>query len=546
VASEYAQWAGWRSIISQLHTKKGGRACSGSRCVVDNRQANHGWGAWMWALGGTYAEPLMSDEQPGSWGFYEADLHTDRLAGNKQRQVAKGYRDEFCPNDAVPGFAFHQTDRDPTALQKEVCSDGRCTNHSRVRDFDLLGYRYSLLSSIGTGGLNNVMNMLPARDVQESKLFPQADLAFVHDWIAWADQHVALLKLTRPVPSLATPTQGLVDGTIMLRTDNTGAMFLFNPTSREINVSLPLSGDTSAASLGFSCGSSTAPVLVRQLASSEGTSAAPFALGALDCAGVLNLTLPATSARVLEFEQWKGAPSAPLVLGSAYSKAVVDAGTLAVSGSRGESGTPANMVVVLPLGTPKVTRVVVNGQQVPFSSEQVLGLPAVSVQGAWAGLRFRRMQEIPAGSGSNGAHGKWTGDFKVPQSALDQLKARNASYPIVYNTNPEDSNDASIPWLAPGRLLIFIKYPHPVDDTLNITGGIDGSLLLVRKAYNTITRNAGRFIGHWADVTPLITPGKQQTLTLQLPGPPAPALPYGVFFDNVETIFTDTLATGEQ
>ena len=28
--------------------------------------------------GGTYAEPLMSDEQPGSWMFYEADLHTDR------------------------------------------------------------------------------------------------------------------------------------------------------------------------------------------------------------------------------------------------------------------------------------------------------------------------------------------------------------------------------------------------------------------------------------------------------------------------------------
>ena len=88
VASEYAQWAGWRNILAQLHTKRGGRACAGSRCVIDNRQANHGWGAWMWALGGTYAEPLMSDEQPGSWAFYEADLHTDRLAGNKQRQVA--------------------------------------------------------------------------------------------------------------------------------------------------------------------------------------------------------------------------------------------------------------------------------------------------------------------------------------------------------------------------------------------------------------------------------------------------------------------------
>lgn len=42
VASEFAQWAGWRNILSQLHTKRGGKGCGGSRCVVDNRQANHG------------------------------------------------------------------------------------------------------------------------------------------------------------------------------------------------------------------------------------------------------------------------------------------------------------------------------------------------------------------------------------------------------------------------------------------------------------------------------------------------------------------------
>ena len=88
--------------------------------------------------------------------------------------------------------------------------------------------------------------------------------------------------------------------------------------------------------------------------------------------------------------------------------------------------------------------------------------------------------------------------------------------------------------------MIFVKYETPIDDTLNVTGSIDGRPLLVRKAYNTIVRNAGRFIGHWADVTPLIDPEKQQTLTLQLPGQLAPALHLqGVFFDNVETMFTD-------
>lgn len=532
VASEYAQWAGWRDILAQLHTKRGGKACGGSRCVVDNRQANHGWGAWMWALGGTYAEPLMSDEQPGSWPFYEADLHTDRLAGNKQRAIGKSYRDEYCPNEALPGFAFHQTDRDPTALQNAACGAGRCSNHSRARDFDLLGYRYSLLSSIGSGGLNNVLNMLPARDPQEFSLFPKEDLSFVHGWLAWADANVALLKLTRPVPSLSTPGLGLADGTIMLRADNTGAMFLFNPTARPINVSLPLSGD-GAASLGFACGSSTPPVMVTQLSSSERTSV-PYNLDLLSCTDTLDLTLAPTSARVLEFDQWMGAETL-VVLGSPGS-ATYATGKVAVGGAQGESGTPAKLVVVLPKGLQKVSTATVNGQVCSFSSGLVQGLPALTIRGAWGGARFGRAHEILPSAASSQA---WSGKFSVPQSALDQLVARNTSYPIVYNTDPQDTDDANVPWLAPGRLLLFVKYATPIDDTLNISGAVDGTPLLVRKGYNTIVRNAGRFIGHWADVTPLVKPGAQQTLTLQLPG----QKPLGVFFDNVETILTDSFAS---
>ena len=71
-------------------------------------------------------------------------------------------------------------------------------------------------------------------------------------------------------------------------------------------------------------------------------------------------------------------------------------------------------------------------------------------------------------------------------------------------------------------------------------GTIDGHPLLVRKAYNTIIRDAGHFIGHWADVTPLVHPGAQQTLSLQLPAGP---VLQGVFFDNVETISTPLLST---
>ena len=196
-ASQYAQWAGWRTILNRLHTAKGGKACGGEPCVVDNRQQNHVWGPWMWAQGGTYAEPLMSDEQPGSWMFYEADLHTDRLSANEERFVSWNYRQlEFCPPETLPGFAFHQTDRDPTVKQKASCGL-RCSNFSRVADFDFLGYRYSLLSSIGTGGLNNVINMLPARDKEEFALLPTEDLEWVSKWMQWTDDNVGLLQQTK-------------------------------------------------------------------------------------------------------------------------------------------------------------------------------------------------------------------------------------------------------------------------------------------------------------------------------------------------------------
>lgn len=72
---------------------------------------------------------------------------------NRQREVAWDYRQlEFCPPEQLPGFAFHQTDRDPSPKQKAACADGRCGNFSRTIDFDLLGYRYSLLSALGAAG----------------------------------------------------------------------------------------------------------------------------------------------------------------------------------------------------------------------------------------------------------------------------------------------------------------------------------------------------------------------------------------------------------
>jgi hypothetical protein len=48
-----------------------------------------------------------------------------------------------------------------------------------TRDFDLLGYKYSLLANVGTAGQNLVVCDVPARDAEEHAKFPAADWACV-------------------------------------------------------------------------------------------------------------------------------------------------------------------------------------------------------------------------------------------------------------------------------------------------------------------------------------------------------------------------------
>ena len=100
---------------------------------------------------------------------------------------------------------------------------------------------------------------------------------------------------------------------------------------------------------------------------------------------------------------------------------------------------------------------------------------------------------------------------------MEQLAARNKTYPIQYDTDPLGDNDPNVPWLAPGRLLVFAKYQPLLNDTFNATGTVDGKAIIVRKGYNTIVRSPQRFIGYWADITEHVVPGTDQELKLTLP-----------------------------
>ena len=108
------------------------------------------------------------------------------------------------------------------------------------------------------------------------------------------------------------------------------------------------------------------------------------------------------------------------------------------------------------------------------------------VEGTWGSeARAGRNAELCAGT-TPSASGVWRCTLTVPARILAQLRERNQSFPLHYDLDPTSTNDANTPWLAPGRLLVWVKYFGLLNATLNVSGSLDGAPLLVRKAYNTI------------------------------------------------------------
>lgn len=493
----------------------------------------------------------MSDEQPGSWMFYEADLHTDRLSANKQRSVAWNYRNlELCPAEVLPGFAMHQTDRDPTELEK-TRGGQRSNFHARARDFDLLGYRYSILSTVGTAGLNNVLNMLPARDKQEFSLLPKADIAFVKGWMAWTDAHVAWVRNTKTITK--QPSGGKLDAVAMVDGSD-GAVFVYNPTASWS--AFPV---TFNASLGFAtAGCGGAKKLAVSASGSSNRDFTPHKLTVVECGATLNVSIPPSTALSFEFtalpsvvegssngdDQDNVDPAAEIQIfgGAATVHVSWETQTLSLTETAGPAGESAELLVTLPPTTLAASQQaggaltslrfvsIDNAPPIAIGSPDCQpeheatgrcvaptvyhGRVALRLRGKWSGIAFSN--EIGSTKGFTG--GQWQGTFTVPAAAIEQLTARNTSYPIKYDLSLDGNDDANVPWLAPGRLLIFAKYRPLLNDTFNATGSIDGVPLIVRKGYNSIVRSPQRFIGYWADATSLVKPGTKQTLKLTLPG----------------------------
>jgi hypothetical protein len=508
--SRYAQWAGWRRVMEELRRRIPG-------IVIDGRQAYHLYGPWGW-LAGSYPHPTFNDEQPESFVPFP-DLHFDRVSADRQRWTAYRYRNyEFAPSELVPGFITHQTSRsdDTGDMPQRKTERGIMLLPLRARDWDYLGWRYSLLSSMAVAGWNNVLDMIPARDLEEYKNFSDADRKWFRRWIDWTAANKEVLRQTRTI--LGQPAIGKVDGTSAI-IGNRGYIFLFNPNGRRLDAEFSLD-----ATIGFK-GSGT--VQLKELYPLENRLVGKPGNGLWSPGDRVSIPMNGGSALVLEVQPASAAPLAPMLFGAPGSVALAG-GQLSIDGARGEIGTTGELLVLSPPGG-SVTTVRVNGQPLPFTRS---GTGAVAIPVAFAGAPFTKYQQIGAVDPAF-AGGRFSARFTVPQRVFDQLAARSKAWPI-----PWTAEDYRTTWLAPERLLLFVQIAEP-DPSWEARLTIDGRVVELRKAYSAVRTAPRTFVGFYADLS-LLSADREHTLELELPRL-RPGQLQGVFFENVETEFTDVI-----
>lgn len=509
--SRYAQWWGWRRVMEELRRRI-------PDLVIDGRQAYHLYGPWGW-LAGSFPHPTYSDEQPESFVPFP-DLSFDRVSAARQRYTAYRFRNvDHAPSEIVPGFITHQTARndDTGRMPQTKTARGIVLDRFRPRDWDYLGWRYSLLSSIATAGWNNVLNMIPARDPDEDEHFSEADKAWFRRWIAWTATNKEYLRHTRTI--LGQPAIGKIDGTSAI-VGGRGFVFLFNPNARRLTARFALDDSIGLAGAG--------PFVLRQLFEVEGALIGKPGAGVWSAGDEVALEMDGHSALVLEV-----APAAELATPALFNlpgsaSVRLDNGVVTIAGARGEIGTTREVLVRVPAGE-RVASVRVNGVGVAFT-RPAPDLVAATVQ--FAGARFGRAQpvgEVPPDFGG----GVFSARFSVPARIFDQLAARERAWPIPWT--PEDFRT---PWLAPHRLLLYVQAAEP-DDRWEPRLRIDGRQVALEKAYTAIRAVRRTFVGFYADVS-LLAPDREYTLELHLPEM-KPGQFQGVFFENVEPELTETI-----
>ncbi len=512
--SRYAQWFGWRRVMEELRRRI-------PDIVIDGRQAYHLYGPWSW-LAGSYPHPTFNDEQPESFVPFP-DLHFDRVSADRERYTAYRYRNyEFAPSEIVPGFITHQTSRsdDTGEMPQRKTDKGVALLPLRQRDWDYLGWRYSLLSSIAVAGWNNVLDMVPARDPEENRAFSDTDRAWFRKWIAWTNTNKDVLRRTRTI--LGEPAIGKVDGTAAIA-GGRGFIFLFNPNAAPTAATVRLDDH-----IGVARGSR---FLLKELHPLEGRTIGHAAGGIWAGGDELAVTLAGHSALVLELQPSTTMVTAPLLL-NVPGRATLGTDVLRIEGVQGEAGSSQRAAVVVPASR-AVKTVRVNGRTVPFERRGDMIWMSLQFEGA----PFRTQLSADTTDGGQNAStftgGVLRGRFSVPQRIFEQLAARRQAWPIKWT-----AEDYRTTWLAPERLLLFVEIAEP-DDRWEARLKIDDRAVELRKGYSAVRAVARTFVGFYADLS-LVSADTEHTFELELPTL-NPGQLRGVFFENVEPQYTSML-----
>jgi len=121
--------------------------------------------------------------------------------------------------------------------------------------------------------------------------------------------------------------------------------------------------------------------------------------------------------------------------------------------------------------------------------------------------------------------GTFAATFTISRWVCDQLAARRRAWAI-----PWTAADSLATWLVPERLLLFVQIAEP-DEAWVVSMTIDGQPVELRKAYSSIRRVPGDFVGFWADISALAAE-QPHALELQLPALKKGQF-QGVFLENV-------------
>ena len=398
-SSKYAQWFGARRILEGLRREA-------FDAVVDGRQQYQNFGPWTW-LAGSYPHPTLTDEQPESFKAFP-DLHTDRVSADRQRFAAWTYRVErFAPPEIMPGFITHQSERNDA---KEVMRRDRF----RPKDWDALGWKYSLLSSIGTAPFHHVVNFIPARDPQEFAALSEDDKAWFRKWLDWTDENARYLHALRPI--IGPPMAGRVDGTAAVVEDR-GIVFLFNPNPGPKEARFKLDSTIGLVKSGTFMIKELYPEEGRLVGSAEGL----WAHG-----GEVVLTLPGREAAVYEIFPAPEEIAEPILF-NVRGAASLESNRLVLTDVTAETGAVRPVVVVLPAKA-RVRTLSINGVGHPYKTDP--GRITATVR--FAGRVFGRSQsagEVPAGFAGE----RYKTRITVPARVFTQLVARRKAWPVDYS-----------------------------------------------------------------------------------------------------------------